>query len=49
MGLFDFSDEELHEIWDIEDKYFQFNYGEYNTFGARLKNGENWQDILSVK
>ena len=42
MGLFDFSAEELHEIWNIEDKYFQFNYGEYNTFGARLK---KWREL----
>jgi len=42
MGLFDFSNKELHEIWDIEDKYFQFNYGEYNTLGARLK---KWREL----
>lgn len=42
MGLFDFSDKELHEIWNIEDKYFQFNYAEYNTFGARLK---KWREL----
>ena len=42
MGLFDFSDKELHEIWDIEDKYFQFNYNEYKTFGSRLK---KWREL----
>lgn len=42
MGLFDFSDKELHEVWDIEDKYFQFNYSEYKTFGSRLK---KWREL----
>lgn len=44
-----FEQAELKEIWARSDEYFQFRYGEYTTFGARLKKWRELNDISQME